>query len=168
MSATTARSPGVTTLSIAATFAVVAGVGLAALALVSPAVAQDAPKADEAAAAATQAQSAEPSDHGHHRHDRHQAEATAKSAPAAKDEAGKTDTAHKTETSSADAAARQDQVCRTVKPTGSRLPKKVCATAATWAEVDAHGREGAKQFQQQMGDQSAQVRPPQGVVTAAP
>jgi len=61
------------------------------------------------------------------------------------------------------AAPKPDLVCRSFKPTGSRVPKKVCATAATWAEVDARGKEGARQFMQQMGDQGAQARPPTGV-----
>ena len=144
-------------------WALVAASGFAALALTAPAAAQDAAKPDEPAAAAAATPAAEPSDVGHVSHEQQPA-GTPSKAHATKD-GTKNDTAAKPDQSSASATAKEETVCRSLKPTGSRVPKKVCATPATWAEVDARGKEGARQFMQQMGDQGAQARPPTGLAT---
>jgi len=44
----------------------------------------------------------------------------------------------------ADVAPATETVCRSVKVTGTRMPKRICATAEQWAAADAQGETGAK------------------------
>jgi hypothetical protein len=41
------------------------------------------------------------------------------------------------------------KVCRRMLQTGSNYPKRVCSTAAEWAEFDRQGREGAARVDEQ-------------------
>ena len=129
-------------------------IGLSALAAVGPASAQDAPKAESATPSAT---SEGTSDQGRHHRRKHDDAAKAAEG-AAKTEA---DTGAKTPaTSAVDSSAvavvkPPEQECRTVRPTGTRVPQKICATPEQWKEVDARGAEGARQTKQTINDASA-------------
>ena len=46
-------------------------------------------------------------------------------------------------------APAAERICKRVTATGSNLPKRVCATAEEWAELDRKGREGAEDFDRQ-------------------
>jgi hypothetical protein len=145
--------------SVTASLAV--AIGLSALAAMSPAVAQDAPQAESAAPpAATPEGTADQGRHHRRKHD----DAAKAADGAAKTESAKGDTGAKTPTagaadSSAVAVVKPEQECRTVRPTGTRMPKTICATAEQWKEVDARGELGARQTKQTLNDSSAIARP---------
>lgn len=46
----------------------------------------------------------------------------------------------------ANPAPAGSQVCRSIKPTGSNVPQRVCSTQAEWDVVDAQARENAEEF----------------------
>ena len=135
-------------------------IGLTALGTVTPAVAQDAP-APVTAATPTSATGEAPADHGrhhgrkHHDDDAKTADGAAKDETAAKPDAAAKTPAVSTTDSSAVATVKPDQECRTFRPTGTRMPKTMCASAEVWKEVDARGLEGARQTKQTLNDASA-------------
>jgi hypothetical protein len=138
-------------------------IGLSALAAVGSAVAQDAPKAESATAPSATAEGT--SDHGRHHGRKHDdaakaAEGAGKAEPAAEGEAGaKTPTVSTIDSSAVAVIKPPEEECRTVKPTGSRMAKKICATPEQWKEVDARGAEGARQTKQTINDSAAIARP---------
>jgi hypothetical protein len=144
---------------VTVTASLTVAIGLTALATAAPAVAQDAPA--PAAAATPPATTEATSDHGrhhgrkHHDDDAKAADGAAKTEPAANADAGaKTPTVSTTD-SSAVAVVKPEQECRTFRPTGTRMPKTMCASAEVWKEVDARGLEGARQTKQTLNDSSA-------------
>jgi hypothetical protein len=52
----------------------------------------------------------------------------------------------KSRAAKADPAASGQQVCRSIKPTGSNVPQRVCSTQAEWEAVDAQALENAEDF----------------------
>jgi len=53
-----------------------------------------------------------------------------------------------------------DVECRTTKATGSRIPKRVCATSAAWVDADSLSRQRADQMRRENLDRSLQAQPP--------
>jgi hypothetical protein len=45
--------------------------------------------------------------------------------------------------------------CRSIKVTGSRLGRRICATPASWAAVDSKGEEGVQQMRRSMDASAA-------------
>jgi hypothetical protein len=138
-------------------------IGLSALAVMGPAVAQDAPKAESTATpSATVEGTSDPGRHHRHKHDdtAKAADGAGKAEPAAEADAGAKPPAVSTIDSSAVAVVKPpEQECRSVKTTGSRVPKTICATHEQWKEVDARGAEGARQTKQTLSDSAAIARP---------
>jgi hypothetical protein len=136
---------------------------LSALAAAGPAVAQDAPKVESAATPSATAEGT--ADHGRHHGHKHDdagkpAEGTAKAEPAAEaDAGGKTPTVSTIDSSAVAVVKPPEQECRTLKPTGSRMSKTICATAEQWKQVDATGAAGARQTKQTLNDSASIARP---------
>jgi hypothetical protein len=57
-------------------------------------------------------------------------------------------------------ASGSEVKCRSIKVTGTRLPKRVCASQATWDDVNARGEEGARDLRQRLNDAAAISPPP--------
>jgi hypothetical protein len=145
------------------TAALAIAIALPALAPSGRAVAQEAPKAESSAATSATAEGT--SDHGRHHRHKHDdtpkpAEDAAKTEPSAQTDAGtKTATGSTNDSSAVAVVKTPEQECRTVKPTGTRMSQKICATPEQWKEVDAKGLEGARQTKQAISDSSSIARP---------
>jgi len=133
--------------------------GLTALATLTHAVAQDAPTAPASAAPPAPATGEATSDHGRHHGRKHHDDDAKAADSAAKADAGAKTPAVSTTDSSAVAVIKPDTECRTFRPTGTRMPKTVCASAEDWKQVDARGLEGARQTKQTLNDASAVAAP---------
>jgi hypothetical protein len=134
---------------------VVVAVGLAALAMAAAAGAEDAPGAPDAAsedAAATTPDAA--------------SEAAAATAPdtasegaaaAAPDkDVGRSERRRgRDRRRQAEAADAPNLECRSVRPTGSRMPQRVCQTPEQWAVIDAVSEQEAKGLLRRRTDRSA-------------
>jgi hypothetical protein len=148
-----------TSFSMTASLAV--AIGCSALAVV-PAIAQDAPKTESTATSSAAPEGT--ADHGRHHRSKHDDAAKPPDGAAKTETAASADTAAKTPTvsttdSSAVAVIKPDTECRTFRPTGTRVPKTVCASAEDWKQVDARGLEGARQTKQTLNDASAIAAP---------
>jgi hypothetical protein len=136
-------------------------IGLSGLAATGLAAAQDAPKA-EAAPAPTAEGTSDQGRHHRHKHDdsAKTAEDPAKTAPAGEGGAGaKTPPVSTIDSSAVAAIKAPEQECRSVRPTGTRMSQRICATPEQWKEVDARGAEGARQTKQSISDSAAIARP---------
>jgi hypothetical protein len=148
------------TISVPVSIAFAIGASMCAIA--RPAVAQDVPKAE--AATAPPPATSEPTSKGHRHGRKHddaaKSEAANTSESAAKpDSAAAGDNVSKIDSNAVAVVKPPAEECRTVKPTGSRMPKKICATPEQWKEVDAQGTAGAKQLKQGLNDQNAAALP---------
>jgi hypothetical protein len=137
---------------VAASLAVAIGLSMGA------AVAQDAPKTESATPPSAAAEGS--SDQGRHHRHKHDdaakaAEGAAKTDPAAD---SKTPAASTVDSSAVAVVKPPEQECRSVRPTGTRMAQKICATPEQWKEVDAKGAEGARQTKQTINDSSSFVR----------
>lgn len=56
----------------------------------------------------------------------------------------------KTRAAKANPQAGQEQICRSLKVTGSNLPQRVCSTQAEWDAADAQARTDAETFNREM------------------
>jgi hypothetical protein len=149
------------TVSLAMTASLVIAVGVG-LDTACPAAAQDASEAR--ATDSSTAHSDGTSDRERRRHDRRQAEASAKAEHASKKEASASAASEGNGQPQLGAQAAPDAppanivyvepelVCKSVRVTGTRMPKRVCAPAEVWDDVNERGEEGARQFRQQMND----------------
>ena len=141
--------------SRAAPLVLAVGVGLSVFVLASPAIAQDTAKADSASPVATKSDAT--SERAQRRAERRQTDA-----------AKQAETAAKTETlakfpkageAAAGAAPQPKLECRTQDVTGSRVPKRLCATREQWAVADADAEEAIRNLKRTSGDKSTLERP---------
>jgi cytoskeletal protein RodZ len=142
--------PGQLSMKASLVLSVTIGVGVAALAMAGAADAEDAAEADSASAALTQPEDATKGERRRERRRR------AEAAEAEADEADEADEA--AEPAEADAAASSTRTpaleCRSIRPTGTRMPRRVCDTAEAWASVDDRSEEAVNEMQRRGREQS--------------
>jgi len=147
-------------LSLMTSFAIVVGIGLSMLAPSAPASAQDAAKVDSTSAPPAASEGTAESGRHHGRKHDDAKSGTAKADQGAKpDTAATGDSASKIDSNAVAVVKQPEQECRTVRPTGSRMSKRICATPEQWKEVDARGQAGAKEMKRTIESSSSVERP---------
>jgi phage/plasmid primase-like uncharacterized protein len=123
--------------------------GVAALAMAGAADAEDAAEGDSASAAATQPEDATK---GERRRERRRRNAEAEAAEAAETAAAQVESTEAAAAASSTGTPALE--CRSIRPTGTRMPRRICDTAEAWASIDDRSEEAVNEMQRRGREQS--------------